>query len=327
MNLPPSLQAPGAVVMVRPAQFRPNPETSADNAFQRHDAQRSAAEVARAAALESTLAAEALRAHGVCVHVFDELPERHTPDAVFPNNWFSTHADGKVVLYPMHAASRRRERRSDIIDMLKENYAVREVVDLSALEGDQLFLEGTGAMVLDHVNRVAYMARSSRADARALAQFCARLGYEPMVFEAQDPEGRAVYHTNVMMSLATEFALVGLALMADPGERARVQAKIAASGREVVALSARQIGEFAGNALELSTPAGRVLAMSARAAASLEPEQKRRIERYARIAELPVPTIELAGGSVRCMLAGIHLTPRKQAFYGGGAGQTACRTA
>ncbi len=313
-----SIQAPGAVVMVRPARFQPNPQTSADNAFQGEDrAARGPDELAWAARLEFIQAAESLRREGVRVHLFDELPERGTPDAVFPNNWFSTHADGRVVLYPMCAANRRRERRDDVIDRLRRDYAVSEVVDFSFLERDGVFLEGTGAMVLDHDHRTAYMARSGRADERALALFCGRMGYEPVAFDARDRDGRAVYHTNVMMSLASEFALVGLELIPDAAARLSLQERLAASGREVVALTAAQIGEFAGNALELSTPGGRVLAMSARAAASLQPGQRRRIERSARIVGLPVPTIELAGGSVRCMLAGIHLAPRPSAETSG----------
>ncbi len=314
----PSAQAPGAVVMVRPARFQPNPQTSADNAFQAKDrAARAPDELAWAARLEFIQAAESLRREGVRVHLFDELPERGTPDAVFPNNWFSTHADGRVVLYPMCAANRRRERRDDVIDKLRRDYVVSEVVDLSFLERDGVFLEGTGAMVLDHDHRTAYMARSGRADERALALFCGRMGYEPVAFDARDRQGRAVYHTNVMMSLASEFALVGLELVPDAAARRRLEERLAASGREVVALTAAQIGEFAGNALELSTPGGRVLAMSARAAASLRPGQRRRIERSARIVALPVPTIELAGGSVRCMLAGIHLAPQPSAETSG----------
>lgn len=316
MTLPPpsprpSLQAPGAVVMVRPARFRPNPQTSADNAFQSEDpAARGPDELAWTARLEVIQAADTLRREGVRVHVFDELPEHDTPDAVFPNNWFSTHADGRIALYPMCAANRRKERRDDVIDMLRGDYAVSEVVDFSFLEHDGVFLEGTGAMVLDHDHRAAYVARSGRADERALAMFCGRMGYEPVAFNARDGLGRAIYHTNVMMSLASEFALVGLELVPDAGARRRLEARLAASEREVVALTAAQVGEFAGNALELSTPGGRVLAMSVRAAESLQPGQRHQIERSARIVALPVPTIELAGGSVRCMLAGIHLAPR-----------------
>ncbi len=310
MRSMPSIQAPAAVVMVRPQHFHPNPQTAADNAFQRREVGRTAAELAAAAHHEATQAAATLQAHGVRVHLFDDDGARDTPDSVFPNNWFSTHPGGHVALYPMHSPNRRRERRSDVIEMLKAEYRVQDVIDYSGLEPDGVFLEGTGAMVLDHVMRVAYTARSHRANTVALERFCTHFNFEPMVFETSDTAGRSVYHTNVMMCLGTEFALVGFDLISESRRRAEVRARLEESGREVVALNVRQIGEFAGNALELTGSRGRLLALSARAAASLLPSQRASIERSATIVPLPVPTIELAGGSVRCMLAGIHLARR-----------------
>ena len=306
----PSVQAPAAVVMVRPHRFHPNPQTAADNAFQRIEAHRAAAELAAAAFEEATQAAATLQAHGVRVHLFDDDGSRDTPDSVFPNNWFSTHPGGHVALYPMHSPNRRRERRADVIEMLKTEYRVQDVIDYSGLEPDGLYLEGTGAMVLDHVMRVAYTARSNRADAVALERFCTHFNFEPMAFDTADAAGRSIYHTNVLMCVATEFAMVGFDLITDPKRRDEVRARLEESGREVIALDARQIGEFAGNALELSGSQGRLLAMSARAAASLSKPQRQVIDRSARVLPLSVPTIELAGGSVRCMLAGIHLARR-----------------
>jgi hypothetical protein len=305
-----SIQAPSAVVMIRPHRFQPNPETAADNAFQRHSGDASTAAVSHAARDEVTAAAAALEEAGVRVHVFDDFGERETPDSVFPNNWFSTHRGGHVALFPMALSSRRRERRSDVIEMLKAEYRVQDVIDYSGLEYDGLFLEGTGAMVLDHLANVAYTARSQRADPVALERFCTHFNFEPMAFTTADANGAAIYHTNVMMCVATEFALVGFELMNDAKRRDEVRARLEESGREVIALDAARIGEFAGNALELSGANGRVLALSARAAASLRPEQRAVIERSARLLPLAVPTIELAGGSVRCMLAGIHLARR-----------------
>jgi len=303
-------QAPRAVVMVRPHHFTPNPQTAADNAFQRSDAGRQAHEVAQQAYAEVTEAARTLQQHGVQVHLFeDEVPGR-TPDAVFPNNWFSTHAGGHVALYPMYSPNRRLERRMDVIEMLKAQYRVQDVIDYSGLEPDGLFLEGTGAMVLDHVARVAYTARSNRANAIALERFATHFNYEPLAFDAVDAQGRAVYHTNVLMCVATDFALVGLELMDDPTRRAEVRQRLEDTGREVIALTATQIGEFAGNALELSNGQERLLALSSRALQSLQPQQIKVLERSLRLLPLRVPTIELAGGSVRCMLAGVHLAPR-----------------
>jgi len=307
-----SIQAPGAVVMIRPHRFHPNPETAADNAFQRSASgdDASATAISRAARDEVTAAAAALEEAGVRVHVFDDFGERETPDSVFPNNWFSTHRGGHIALYPMASKSRRRERRGDVIEMLKAEYRVQDVIDYSGLEYDGVFLEGTGAMVLDHLANVAYTARSQRADPVALERFCTHFNFEPMAFTTADAHGCPIYHTNVMMCVATEFALVGFELMTDAARRDEVRARLEESGRRVSALDARQIGEFAGNALELSGSGGRVLALSARAAASLQPEQRALIERSARLLPLSVPTIELAGGSVRCMLAGIHLARR-----------------
>jgi hypothetical protein len=305
-----SIQAPEAVVMIRPHRFTSNPETMADNAFQRAAAGTPEPSVAAAAYAEVTAAAERLEAEGVRVHLYDDTGHHDTPDSVFPNNWFSTHPGGHVALYPMCVPSRRRERRGDVVEMLKANYRVQDVIDYTGLERDGLFLEGTGAMVLDHVHRVAYVARSSRADPILLERFCTHFNFEPMAFGTADVAGRPLYHTNVLMCVATRFAMVGFELFDDARRAAEVRDRLVESGREVIALDARQIGEFAGNALELTGRGGRILALSTRADASLRPEQRAVIERSARIVALPVPTIELAGGSVRCMLAGVHLSRR-----------------
>lgn len=308
-----SIQAPAAVVMVRPHRFTPNPETAADNSFQRQpDAAAAGAQqrIADAARDEVTAAADRLEREGVRVHLFDDHGERDTPDSVFPNNWFSTHPGGHVALYPMFSPNRRRERRSDVVEMLKTRYRVQDVIDYSGLEPDGLFLEGTGAMVFDHLARVAYTARSNRANPVALERFCTHFNFEPMAFGTADAAGRPVYHTNVLMCVATEFAMVGLSLLDNPMRAAEVRARLEETGREFIALDPRQIAEFAGNAIELSGRDGRILALSTRAEASLTSSQKAVIERSARIVALDVPTIELAGGSVRCMIAGIHLSPR-----------------
>jgi hypothetical protein len=307
----PSIQAPAAVVMVRPHRFASNPQTAHDNAFQRTDASGASAEaVARRAFGEVTQAAQQLQAHGVRVHLFEDEGVNDTPDSVFPNNWFSTHPGGHVALYPMCAPNRRRERRADVIELLKAQYRVQDVIDYSGLEPDGLFLEGTGAMVLDHTMRVAYTARSNRADPIALERFCTHFNFEPMAFGTADARGQPIYHANVMMCIATEFVLIGLDCIADSARRADVLARLEESGREVIALSQQQIDRFAGNALELSGSGARLLALSETAASSLTADQRRRIEASARLLPLRVPTIELAGGSVRCMLAGIHLSRR-----------------
>jgi len=295
--------------MVRPHRFTPNPQTAADNTFQRTTAA-DADGIADAARAEVTAAAERLRAEGVRVHLFDDHGERGTPDSVFPNNWFSTHPGGHVALYPMYSPNRRRERRADVIEMLKAQYRVQDVVDYSGLERDGLFLEGTGAMVLDHLARVAYTARSNRADPLALERFCSHFNYEPIVFDTADAHGRPVYHTNVLMCVATEFAMIGSGLLTSASRAEEIRRRLAESGREVIDLGNDQIAAFAGNALELTGHGGRLLALSQRALDSLTRAQKNTIGRSARLVGLSVPTIEMAGGSVRCMLAGIHLSAR-----------------
>ena len=197
-----------------------------------------------------------------------------------------------------------------MIEMLKAEYRVQDVIDYSCLEYDQLFLEGTGAMVLDHIARVAYTARSNRADPIPLERFCTHFNFEPMAFDTADEHASSIYHTNVMMCIATDFAMVGFDIISKPERREEIRARLAEMGRSVIALDNHQITEFAGNAIELSAGNERILAISSRAAAALTKQQKDVIKASARIVELSVPTIELAGGSIRCMLAGIHLARR-----------------
>ena len=304
-----TLQAPRAVIMIRPHAFRPNAETSRDNAYQAA-AKGTAAEVARTARDEHDAAVASLRTAGITVHVFDDDGSRDTPDSVFPNNWFSSHPGGSVGVYPMYPASRRRERRSDVIEMLKTTYRVETIYDYSGLEHDDLFLEGTGAMVLDHVSRIAFVAKSNRADPIVLERFCTHFGYEPIAFDAADASGVPVYHTNVLMCIGTDFALVGLDMITDFARRDVIIRRLTETGRDVIALSPDQIANFAGNAIELTGTTGRYLVLSRRAADALTPRQRDRIERSARLLPLTLPTIECAGGSARCMIAGVHLTQR-----------------
>lgn len=303
------VQAPAAVVMVRPHHFTPNPETAADNAFQLPRPELTAEALEARALTEFDAVVRTLMAQGVRVHVFDDLG-RDTPDSVFPNNWFSTHHGGRVAIYPMAAPSRRGERRADVIEMLKRDYRVQEVIDYSGLENDNLFLEGTGAMILDHAERIAYVGASSRANPVILERFCTHFGYEPMVFGNTDPHGNPIYHTNVIMSIATEFAVVCTEVMTDAARRDEILRRLEESGRDIVDISWRQVTEFCGNGLELTGSSGRLYACSERAASAFTAEQRATIERSSSIVSIDVPTIELAGGSVRCMLAGIHLSRR-----------------
>lgn len=309
-----SPQAPRAVVMIRPHFFEPNPETAADNAFQTHERAVSSGELAKLAYEEVSRMAEQLQEAGIRVHLFEDRT-RATPDSVFPNNWFSTHAGGHIALYPMYAANRQLERRFDIIEHLKRTYRVQDVLDYSGLEYDGVYLEGTGAMVLDHLHRVAYAARSNRSNPVALERFCTHFNFEPIMFDAVDGAGSPVYHTNVLMCIGSEFVLIALEMIVDPIRRAEIARRLGETGREMIALSRSQISDFAGNAIELEGREGRLLVLSARAMRSLNPEQIVQIRRSTEILPLEVKTIELAGGSVRCMLAGIHLAERDTALY------------
>ena len=305
-----SIQAPSAVIMIRPRHFTPNPETAADNAFQQSPSEISKRDdVAMRAYDEVGATASALRDAGVRVDLFD-CDRTDTPDAVFPNNWISTHPGGHVAVFPMFAESRRRERRQDIIEHLKEVFRVQDVIDYSGLEPDGLFLEGTGAMVLDHVDRVAYTIRSNRANQIALERFCTHFNYEPMVFDACDAHGVPVYHTNVLMCIGTGFAMIGLDMFQDTARRDEIVGRLEASGRTIIPLTNAQIECFSGNAIELQGRESRVVAISRRGYDALTDDQISRIETSARLLPVDVSTIELAGGSVRCMIIGNHLTKR-----------------
>ncbi|MFT4938994.1 MAG: hypothetical protein ACI88A_002026 [Paraglaciecola sp.] len=301
-------QAPSAVVMIRPHHFCPNPQTLSDNAFQINVTEANLDLSALAFQQVSNAAAE-LQKNGIHVHIFED--EGHdTPDSVFPNNWFSTHPGGHVAIYPMFAANRRKEKRVDVIDMLKSHYRVQDVVDYSGLEEDQIFLEGTGAMVLDHVDRIAYATQSKRCNPLVLERFCTHFNYEPMLFEAFDKHDTAVYHSNVLMCIGSEFVMIGLDMIHEQKRRDEIIKRIAESGRKLISLSQQQIGEFCGNAIELQCKNEPILALSTRAYAALNATQLTVLEESVRLLPLDVSAIESAGGSVRCMLAGIHLSAR-----------------
>jgi hypothetical protein len=300
-------QSANAVLMIRPHRFYPNPETAADNAFQRAVEAGEMPAISAAAQAEFDSAVETLRTAGVAVHVVDDTATPEKPDAVFPNNWFSTHHDGRVALYPMYSAARRRERRHDVIDELRKHFRITGVVDYSESEARGECLEGTGSLVLDHQNKIAYACLSHRTHPNVLKQFCSDFGYEPVTFRSESEAGRPIYHTNVMMCVGTDFALVGLHTIPVESERIGVQNLLESFGKEVVELTTEQINEFAGNAIELHNDREKLLVLSARAAAALTDEQRQKVEQHARLLPLSLPTIELAGGSARCMIATIHL--------------------
>jgi hypothetical protein len=304
-------QSTNSVLMIRPSRFYPNPETAADNAFQR-SADRDSDALTLMARKEFNAAVETLRAAGINVHVFEDTAEPEKPDAVFPNNWISTHHDGRIALFPMYSALRRRERRQDIVEELRKHYQVTEVIDYSSFEDEGCCLEGTGSLVFDHPNKVAYVSLSNRSNPTVIQRFADDFAYEPVTFTSIGADGQPIYHTNVMMCIGTAFAIVGLEMFPNKAEREHVRACLEKTGREIVELSADQIANFAGNAIELHNKDGeKLLVISSRADGALTGDQRKKLCRYARLVLIDLPTIELAGGSARCMIATIHLPPRR----------------
>lgn len=300
-------QCAGAVCLVRPAAFGYNAETAATNHLQHAAGASDASDDATRARVEFDAFVARLRAAGVRAAVVEDEPEPPRPDAVFPNNWISFHDDGTVVLYPMQSPSRRRERRPDaLIESARSlGFTPRRLIDLTREEEHGRYLEGTGSLVLDHVARVAYCALSPRSDAGLAREWATELGYELEAFGAATPAGASIYHTNVLLWIGARAAGVGLDWIAAP-DRDRVRARLAASGRTLLALGDRQLGAFAGNMLELRAADGRhVLVLSATAAASFDARGRALLESTTdALLVCAVPTIELrGGGSVRCMLA------------------------
>jgi hypothetical protein len=303
-------QLTSTVLMIRPAAFESNPQTAASNRFQGRN-KGSAEEQQAAAVQEFDALAKALRDAGVEVIVVEDTAEPHTPDSIFPNNWISTHADGRVVLYPMEAENRRTERRVDIVERLHSEYGrqVAEVIDLSGHEDGGHFLEGTGSMVLDRANRVAYACLSTRTHLDPLGDFAQRLDYDVVAFDALDRDGAPIYHTNVLMCIGDGIAVICDQAIVRDEQREAVISRLGETGHAIVSLDYAQLEAFAGNMLELVNASGeRVLAMSRQAYDALTEEQRATLAQGRRIVSVPIDNIEsAAGGSVRCMLAEIHL--------------------
>ena len=311
-------QSTSSVFMVRPYSFRKNEETATNNHYQRELAETSPEEIIERAQGEFDGLVERLETAGVEVVVFDEAEPHVTPDALFPNNWISTHADGTVALYPMFAPNRRTERRDDVPLVLEHQFGfdVRQIIDFTEFESHGKFLEGTGSIVLDRINRKAYAALSDRTDARSLEHFCDQLNFTPVAFEAfqtVDNKRLPIYHTNVMMSIGSGYAVVCLDCIDSDEERQHVQDSVAQDGLTLIPITEEQVNQFAGNMLELQGADGPVLVMSACAYQSLEPNQISELQRHTTLLYAPLPTIETCGGgSARCMIAEIHL-PKQNA--------------
>lgn len=305
-------QVTSTLLMIRPASFRMNEETAVNNYFQKssdegHDM------VMLQAQKEFDGFVELLQINGVNVVVVNDIKEQDTPDALFPNNWVSFHEDGTVVLYPMFAVNRRRERRMDIIEQLKEKgFKVNTVVNLSDAEQQNVFLEGTGSLILDRENKKAYCAVSPRADKGLLEDYCKQLDFKPVAFTSnQSVDGKrlAIYHTNVMMCIGEHFAVICLDSIDDDKERNAVKSSLINDGKEIIEISEEQVHQFAGNMLEVENDKGEhFLVMSATAKKSLTNDQLNQINKYCTILAPDLDVIEThGGGSARCMLAEVFL--------------------
>lgn len=307
------MQTAQTVMMVRPAAFRANPETLASNAFQKPSAAFS--DVAEKARVAFDGYVAALRHAGVEVRVIDDSAERETPDSLFPNNWIAMLEDGSVYTFPMEAHNRRRERRMDIIADLTKDYEVTRRIDLSGFEARDLYLEGTGSLILDHDSRIAYACRSSRSSEEAGHEFERLSGYSIHWFNARDRHLHPIYHTNVMMSVGLRFAIVCLESLASKPERVRLVKMLERTGKTVIDVSFAQMEAFACNVLEVRDQDGQpVYALSTRAWNAFTPEQQALISGYATLALAPIDIIEdLGGGGARCMVAEIFLA-KKMAF-------------
>ena len=295
--------------MIRPVNFSFNAETAVNNAFQVSGA---ADDAQRKALTEFENFVTLLRDNGVDVTVIEDTPEPYTPDSIFPNNWVSFHDAGTVCLYPMYAVNRRLERKPDVLNAIAKKFRIDATLDFTAYEAQALFLEGTGSMVLDRDQKIAYACLSPRTDRKILLDFCEKMGYTPEIFTAVDGAGRPIYHTNVMMCVADRYVVVCLDAVPVQKERELLVATIRASGKTIIPITLDQMNHFAGNMLQVHNEKGeKLLVMSSQAYHSLTPEQVHQLEGLNRILHAPLTTIETnGGGSARCMLAEIHLEPR-----------------
>lgn len=286
--------------MVRPARFGFNLQTASSNSFQNSD---NSSQVHELAMHEFDGLKLLLEQSGVHVVVL-EHPDVHVPDAIFPNNWFSTHADGTLVLYPMMAPNRRLERREDFVEVIRQYSKSDKFIDIRERENAGQFLEGTGSIVFDHPARIAYAVESPRTDAQLLLELCNQLGYQSFVFHAYDAQGDPVYHTNVVMCMTSSAAVVCMEAVAE-GDRNQLLKCLADSGRRLIDISVQQMNSFAGNMLSLENHQGKpLLVLSSSALSAFTPEQKEILFADGMGVVADIPVIErVGGGGVRCMLA------------------------
>lgn len=298
------MQTTSKLLMVRPAKFAFNEQTAGNNYFQENS---NLPSVAEDALNEFDTFVNLLLSNDVDVTVVQDTPEPWTPDSIFPNNWFTSHFTGELVLYPMFAENRRLERKPHILNILKRDLNHKKVIDLTHWEEEGEFLEGTGSVILDRRKRVAYCCRSPRSSEKVLADFCSRMNYQPIVFDALDKDGNQIYHTNVMMEIGMQVAVICLESIKDENERKRVKSHLLSAGKVIIDISLDQVASFAGNMLEVKNRNGNpLMVMSSAARNALTFEQENIISTYNKIISTDLKTIETnGGGSARCMLAEI----------------------
>lgn len=295
--------------MIRPAMFGFNEETAVNNAFQENDGSMTTDEIQAKAVLEFDSMVEKLRNYDIKVIVIEDTPKPVKTDAIFPNNWISFHEGGYVVTYPMFSEIRRHERRDDIIKQLGESHIINKQYSFNYYEEKGEFLEGTGSMILDREHHKIYACLSERTNIKVLEKFAVLSNYEKMIFHAVDPDGMAIYHTNVIMALGRKFCVLCLECIPDEDEKTALVKSLKADGKEIIDISFDQVKSFAGNMLEVAKPDGSgLVVMSEQAFKSLEPEQIIQIKNDSDFMYAPIPTIErYGGGSVRCMMAEVFL--------------------
>ena len=309
------MQITNTILMVRPSGFRMNEQTVVNNFFQ-EDLKLRNATINTMALEEFDAFVGVLRAKGIKVVVVDDNPAIDTPDSIFPNNWISFHEDGTVGIYPMFAKNRRKERREDILDLLEDDgFDIDNLMDYTAAEDEGYFLEGTGSVVMDRINRKAYCALSARADEELFIEFCEDFEYTPVIFTAYqtvEDKRMPIYHTNVMMCVGENFAVICLEAIDDKSERKNVMGHLKDDGKEIIAITENQMHQFAGNMLQvLGAFDKRYVVMSSAAFESLTPSQIKKLEKHGEILHSDLKTIETCGGgSARCMIAEVFLPTR-----------------
>lgn len=299
-------QITNQILMIRPAHFGANPETAASNAFQESAETADKESIAHLAIQEFDGIVAQLISRGLDVYLVKDTPSPQKPDAIFPNNWISFHQCGTLVVYPMMSASRRQEVRNDVIEEIGNHFKIPDVWRLDR-ESHGEFLEGTGSLVLDRENRIAYACRSPRTSPKLLKRFCERLKFAPHLFDATDPNGQPIYHTNVMMALTQKYALVCTEAIPYPKQKEQLRQRLEKSGKVLLEISFDQVQRFAGNVLQLERPGEKpVLMVSAKAISSFNDEARSLLGEESEILCAEIPTIEkFGGGSIRCMLAEI----------------------